>query len=241
MKSKKQSGGQTAAREAPETQESQEIQGSREEMEPADFNELPEDASDKKVVGGENKDTPDREAASDEAGSLRQTIAEMSVELEEARGRILRMQADFENARKRMERDTERSLKFAVESFARQLLETKDNLERALLTVDGSDDIGAGLILTLKNLKTVFDDHRIEEIAPIGEAFNPELHEAVGMQNSGEYDPNTVMTVVQKGYKLHERLLRPARVIIAAADVNETEDAANGGEAEQNNTSGHPE
>ena len=181
---------------------------------------------------GDNGEAED--AVADETDALRRALEAREAELKTAQERMLRLQADFENSEKRMKREMERALKYAVGAFAQQLLEVKDDLERALQTADEQSEVGEGLVLTLKktlnDLDALFARHRIEEIMPEGEAFDPELHEAVGMQDSGEHDPNTVMKVIQKGYQMDQRLLRPARVIVAKAVVDRTAEGGQQGE-----------
>ncbi len=132
--------------------------------------------------------------------------------------KILRMQAEMDNLRKRTERDVSNAHKYAVEKFANELLQVKDSLELGL----GAEDIDVaklqeGTELTLKMLRNAFEKFSIEELNPVGEAFDPNLHEAMTMQESTEHEPNTVLTVMQKGYTLHGRLMRPAMVIVAKA------------------------
>jgi molecular chaperone GrpE len=105
-----------------------------------------------------------------------------------------------------------------VEKFANELLQVKDSLELGLSAEDiDVAKLQEGAELTLKMLGNAFEKFLIEEINPTGEAFDPNLHEAMTMQESAEHEPNTVLTVVQKGYTLHGRLIRPAMVIVSKA------------------------
>ncbi len=153
--------------------------------------------------------------------------AEVSLqdELEEARNqtgeyhdKVLRMQAEMENLRKRAERDVSNAHKYAIEKFASELLAVKDSLE---LGLDAGEAEAAKLLegtaLTLKVLASALQKFAIEEVDPLGEAFDPNLHQAMTTQESREHEPNTVIQVMQKGYTLHERLLRPAMVIVSRA------------------------
>lgn len=135
---------------------------------------------------------------------------------------LLRARADLENLRKRSQRELEQAHKFAIERFAEELLGVKDSLEMGLAAAaeGGKVDLAKlleGKELTLKLLNQVFEKHGIKEIDPAGERFNPELHEAMTVQPSSDQEPNTVLTVIQKGYLLNERLLRPAMVVVARA------------------------
>jgi molecular chaperone GrpE len=132
----------------------------------------------------------------------------------------LRLQADIENLRKRNERDLVNAHKFALEKFAVDLLPVKDSLEMGLAAAGENADVAGlkeGGELTLKMLISVMDKHNINEVNALNEKFNPEYHEAMSVQERADVKPNTVVTVVQKGYLLNERLIRPAMVIVSKA------------------------
>jgi len=135
--------------------------------------------------------------------------------------KLLRAQAELENVRRRAERDLESAHKYALERFAGELLPVKDSLELGLAAASGeAEDIARlreGIELTLKMLTTAMEKSGITEVDPLGEAFNPELHQAMSMQATADQAPNTVIAVMQKGYLLNERLLRPAMVMVAKA------------------------
>jgi molecular chaperone GrpE len=135
------------------------------------------------------------------------------------RDAMLRMQAEMENLRKRLIRDLEKSRRFALEGFMKDLLQVRDTLERGLEIVDQSttvETLKEGKELTLKMLNKVMNDHGLEVIDPKGETFNPELHQAVAVLPSAQHDDNTVLEVLQKGFRLHDRLLRPAMVVVSS-------------------------
>jgi len=139
-------------------------------------------------------------------------------ETEEHKNKHLRAVAELENVRRRAQRDVENAHRYGMERFARELLGVKDSLEIGLQAVEDSPagSVAAdGFSATLKQLSQSLGKFGIAEIDPAGEVFNPELHEAMAMQPSDDQDPGTVITVVQKGYTLHDRLLRPARVIVS--------------------------
>ena len=147
-----------------------------------------------------------------------QELEEAQQQASDYHEKMLRMQAEMENLRKRSERDLSNAHKYSIEKFASELLQVKDSLELGL----GVGDVDAvnlqeGAELTLKMMASVLKKFTIEEIDPCGEIFDPNLHQAMTMQASVEHEPNTVITVMQKGYTLHGRLLRPAMVIVAKA------------------------
>lgn len=142
-------------------------------------------------------------------------IAELEAALEEAKANVLYVKAEGENIRRRAMEDIDKARKFALEKFSNELLAVKDSLDAALL-IEASDvqSYKDGVELTAKQLASVFDKFNIEEINPVGEKFDPNKHQAISMlENSGE--PNTVINVLQKGYTLNERVLRPALVMVA--------------------------
>lgn len=162
------------------------------------------------------------------AGSGDEAAAELSrlrEELEQTRKALseadLRAQAEIQNMRRRVEREVANAHKFAVEKFAGEIITVADSLERALAALDADNDALApareGTELTLKVLLDVFGRFNVEQIDPRGQAFNPEQHEAMAMVPQPEAEPNSVVDVLEKGYALNGRLLRPARVVVAKA------------------------
>ncbi|MDH5182337.1 MAG: nucleotide exchange factor GrpE [Gammaproteobacteria bacterium] len=134
----------------------------------------------------------------------------------------LRSQAEMDNMRRRAEKDLESAHKFGLEKFASELLPVKDSLELGLAAVEENSDeavekLREGTELTLKMLGTALEKFGIKEINPVGEVFNPEQHQAMTMQESAEAAPNTVLIVMQKGYLLNERVMRPALVVVSKA------------------------
>ncbi|MFU8837609.1 MAG: nucleotide exchange factor GrpE [Thiohalomonadaceae bacterium] len=134
---------------------------------------------------------------------------------------LLRVQADLENTRRRAAQDVEKAHKFGLEKFAQELLPVKDSLELGLAASTSDDEAVAklreGMELTLKMLSSCMEKFGIKEVNPLGEPFNPEWHQAMTMQESAEHAPNTVMLVMQKGYLLNDRLMRPAMVVVSKA------------------------
>jgi len=152
-------------------------------------------------------------------------IAELEAQLKELQQRerdsLLRAKAEVENIRRRTELDIEKAHKFALEKFTGELLPVIDNLESALDLADKSNSELAGLIegveLTLKSLLDAVRKFGMEVVSDIHVPFNPELHQAMTMMESEELEPNHVMMVMQKGYTLNGRLLRPAMVAVSKA------------------------
>ena len=161
---------------------------------------------------------PAAEPGDDELEELKQALAAAEQEKVLHRDAMLRMQAEMENLRKRLIRDLEKSRRFALERIMKDLLQVRDSMERGLEADVGSSTAASlleGQALVLKMLAKVMQDHDLELIDPMGEPFNPEFHEAVAVQPSEELEENSVMEVLQKGYKLHDRLVRPAMVVVS--------------------------
>ena len=167
---------------------------------------------------------PRPETAAEESGKA---MAEASPEAELAEARekaeenwnlYLRAAAEVENVRKRATRDVENAHKFALENFSRELLAVVDSLEMGLAATDDADPaaLREGSEATCKLLKTTLERFGIAEVDPEGEPFDPEMHEAISMMPAENVEPGSVAQVIQKGYALNGRLLRPARVIVAA-------------------------
>jgi len=153
---------------------------------------------------------------------------ELTALLEDARGKAdahwdqcMRLQADIENLHKRGERDLANAHKYGLERFAAELLPVKDSLEMGLAAFDTDnaeiEKLKEGVELTLQMLGNALERFEIKEVNPQDEPFNPDFHQAMSMQPRDDVAPNTVVTVVQKGYQLHDRLIRPAMVIVSQA------------------------
>jgi molecular chaperone GrpE len=149
--------------------------------------------------------------------SLEDALVKAEATAEENWSKYLRVVAELENVRKRAARDVEKARRFGVEGLAAELLTVADSLEMALETgvQAPAESLLEGGRATLKQLLTGMEKYGVTAVSPEGEPFDPKLHEALTMQESTTAEPNTVITVVQKGYELNGRLLRPARVIVA--------------------------
>lgn len=142
-------------------------------------------------------------------------ITELEAALAEAQASVLYTKAEGENIRRRANDDIEKARKFALEKFSNELLAVKDSLDAAVL-IEATDvkSYKDGIEITIKQLTSVFEKFNIAEVNPLGEKFDPNLHQAISvLENSGE--PNTVTSVLQKGYTLNDRVLRPALVTVA--------------------------
>ena len=180
-----------------------------------------EDAVDEATEEAQADAPAAEDAGQDAAGQAQEPDEELAAaraKAEENWDRYLRAAAELDNVRKRAARDVEIAHKFALERFGKELLAVRDTLEMGLAAADNAtvESLIEGKNATLKLLTTVMSQFGIEEVDPAGEPFDPEFHEAISMQPSDDVEPGSVLTVVQKGYTLNGRLLRPAMVIVAA-------------------------
>lgn len=156
----------------------------------------------KENANGENQETDDQSN-------------DLLEQIEDLKNQVLYAKAEAENIRRRSYEEADKTRKFAIEGFSQELLSVKDSLEASL----GSDNVDNkilidGVELTLKQLNAVFEKFNIVEINPIGEKFDPNEHQAMSMVESKEQESNTVLSVLQKGYKLNDRVIRPAMVSV---------------------------
>ncbi|AJP48088.1 molecular chaperone GrpE [Rugosibacter aromaticivorans] len=149
--------------------------------------------------------------------SLEELLRQAELTSAEHHDAWLRAKAETENVRRRALEDVARAGKFAVEKFATELLAVKDSLEAALANENqNAENLKAGVELTLKQLSAAFEKSHLVEISPLGEKFDPHKHQAIS-QTEAEGEPNQVLSVLQKGYTLHDRVIRPALVIVSKA------------------------
>ena len=151
---------------------------------------------------------------------LLEKLAEAEAAAARAKDDLLRVQAEMQNLRRRTEQDIEKAHKYGQEKFSVELLSVLDNLERALAAASDHEDetvkaIYEGVDLTLKSFIDCFTKFKIEAVDPMGEPFDPELHQAMSIQENPDVEPNTVIAVMQKGYTLHGRVIRPAMVMVS--------------------------
>jgi molecular chaperone GrpE len=149
--------------------------------------------------------------------SAEELLARAEQQVREHQEAFLRAKAETDNIRKRAQIDVQNAHKFGVESFASALLPVKDSLEAALAAENNTvETLRGGVELTLKQLVTAFEKFSLTEIDPLGQKFDPHRHQAMSMVQA-DAEPKTVVQVLQKGYTLHERVLRPALVCVAKA------------------------
>ena len=184
----------------------------------------PEDNDSQQDSAGE--EAPDEGVDIEDELDTDAQLAELQAKADENWDRYLRAAAEVENIRKRASRDVEQARKYALENFSRELLAVKDSLEIGLEHAESTDaeSLLAGSEATLKLLAGTLEQFGVTELDPEGEPFDPEQHEAMTMQPSADAEPGSVLTVIQKGYALNGRLLRPARVIVACAEPAEPGD-----------------
>lgn len=171
-------------------------------------------------IGTNSAETPSETIEIDPLDVANARIAELEAYIAGADAReqdiALRARAEIENVRRRAEQDVEKAHKFALEKFSKELLNVVDNLERGLQALEGADEsVKSGVELTHKGLVSTLAQFGVEAVGVVGEAFNPDLHQAISMQPAEGIEPNHISVVLQKGYTLHGRVIRPAMVMVA--------------------------
>jgi molecular chaperone GrpE len=169
------------------------------------------------LEGDEQPFTSDPAPAAAEIETLRKAVADAQEATRSQRDQYLRALAELDNVRKRAERDIESAHRYALERFVGELLPVRDGLEQAVRQGNQADTrvLIEGQQATLKLLDRALDKASVKILDPVGDKFNPAQHEAVLMQPSDTSEPDRVLQVVQTGYELNGRLLRPARVIVS--------------------------
>jgi molecular chaperone GrpE len=170
------------------------------------------------ITNGEPFSTPGNDRQSDAAApasDLEERLKQAELAAQEHHDAWLRARAECDNVRKRSQTEIANAHKFAVENFASELLAVKDSLEAALASDNATAaSLRSGVELTLRQLKSVFDKFSLREINPAGQKFDPHQHQAISTVEA-DAEPNTVVQVLQKGYLLHDRVIRPALVTVA--------------------------
>ncbi|NGZ13207.1 nucleotide exchange factor GrpE [Vibrio aestuarianus] len=150
---------------------------------------------------------------------LEAALLSSEAKIQEQQDTVLRAKAEVENMRRRSEAEIDKARKYALSRFAEELLPVLDNLERAIQAADADNEVIKPLVegveLTHKTFVGVIEKFGLKEINPEGEVFNPEFHQAMSIQESADHEPNTVMFVMQKGYELNGRVVRPAMVMVS--------------------------
>ena len=181
--------------------------------------ELEQDLQSQEVDVEEQKNTED--PLEEAIARVQELEAQLAETAKKEQDLLLRTRAEIDNIRRRTEQDVEKAHKFALEKFAKDILNTIDNLERALATPANTEDetvkaLFDGVELTLKELLATVVRFGVEPVGVVGEVFNPDLHQAISMQPMEGFETNQITTVLQKGYLLNGRVIRPAMVMVAA-------------------------
>ena len=181
--------------------------------------ELEQDLQSQEVDVEEQKQTED--PLEEAIARVQELEAQLAETAKKEQDLLLRTRAEIDNIRRRTEQDVEKAHKFALEKFAKDILNTIDNLERALATPANTEDetvkaLFDGVELTLKELLATVARFGVEPVGVVGEVFNPDLHQAISMQPMEGFETNQITTVLQKGYLLNGRVIRPAMVMVAA-------------------------
>jgi molecular chaperone GrpE len=189
-----------------------------------DPQDMEQEETDINTDAGEAKaQSSEGDAAEDEMShdELLLTLQDARTKADEHWNQLLRTRAELENYKRRSERELENAHRYGLEKVAKELLPIKDSMELGLAAAEGvgddSEKVKEGIELTLKMFDSLMEKIGITEINPEGEKFNPEFHQAMTMQEAPDREPNTVLTVFQKGYLLNDRLIRPAMVVVSAA------------------------
>lgn len=157
----------------------------------------------------------------DQIEILNKALKEAQEKVDDHWQRLLRKEAEFQNIQRRMQQDVDNARKFGIERFAVEVLQILDSVEQGLTFAQNGQttiqNLAEGMTLTHSMLMNVLDKEGIKVIDPQGQVFDPTYHEALSMQETADLEPNKVVAVIQKGYMLHNRLLRPARVIVSKA------------------------
>ncbi len=191
------------------------------------FEESPEDndqsaANDpENAAGNERHDkSPDAEQKPAESQQDNEDAEDAARQVAQMKEAMLRLKADMDNREKRLEREMAKTRKFALESLMRDLVQVLDSMDQAIAAgeAETGKDVPEGMELVRKQALQVLGSHGLEALVPDGEKFDPTWHEAMATQPSDEHEPDAIVRVLQKGYRLNDRLIRPARVIVASSD-----------------------
>ena len=161
----------------------------------------------------------------DATGGETSEVDALKAQVQQFQEQMLRSQAEMQNVRRRAEIDVEKAHKFALEKFVKELLPVADSLEKAVESTEGHDESGElvasireGVEMTLSLFMSSLKKFNVEQINPVGAPFDPQHHEAMSMVPAPDAEPNSVVAVVQKGYLLNGRVVRPAMVVVAKAE-----------------------
>ena len=186
-----------------------------------------EETSDKdRVSEKSNSGEEKKQACQDQLKEIQAELETAEQEAKETYDRFLRVSAEFENYKKRSAREMDDLRKYANQFLIVEMLAVVDNLERALNSSNGNSSndkcMADGVNLTLKEILKVFEKFNVKPIESIGQSFDPNFHQAMMQEETDDYPENTVITELQKGYMIHDRLLRPSMVVVAASKAKNT-------------------
>lgn len=174
-----------------------------------------------RVLKKSNSEKTKPDVAGDPLEEIQRELESARQETKETYDRFLRISAEFENYKKRSTREMDDFRKFANQSLIKEMLAVVDNLERALISSNGNSSVDKcmtdGVNLTLREILKVFEKFNVKPIESIGQPFDPNFHQAMMQEETDDYPENTVITELQKGYMIHDRLLRPSMVVVAAS------------------------
>jgi molecular chaperone GrpE len=203
---------------------------SNEQQTTPDTEQQAEPSEQEQVVGATEAGDQPADAVEEQQASPEAQIEELQQQLAETKDNALRTLADAQNIKRRAEKDIDNARKFALEKFAADLLAVADNLERAVDINDKDHELLKPLVegveLTQKSLVDVLAKHNVVQLDPVGEPFDPQFHQAMSMVENPDVEPNTVTLVMQKGYTINERLLRPAMVMVSKAVAGSVDEKA---------------
>ncbi|GJM14398.1 MAG: protein GrpE [Pseudohongiella sp.] len=216
----------------PDTESPQDEQASEQpDVTNAENPEVTEDAAAEEAPAEPKVELRDMDPDEMSVEQLHESVEEARAAEAMAKDEVLRVQAEMQNLRRRTEQDVEKAHKYGQEKFSSELLPVMDNLERALAAADGIEDetvkaIADGVQLTLKSFTDCFKKFNIEVVDPMGEPFDPQVHQAMSMVENPNVEPNSVIAVMQKGYTLHGRVIRPAMVMVSKASSPKIDEEA---------------
>ena len=199
-----------------------------------DITEEISDPVEEEAIQGENDtieieddtETDDTETPEDAVEDIETRLEKAEEEAKENYDRFLRVSAEFDNYKKRTSREMSEFRKYANESLIKELLSVVDNMERAIVSANSEENAGNGIIegvdLTVKEILRMFDKYYVKPIQAVGEPFDPAFHQAVMQEESEDQPENTVLSELQKGYMIHDRLLRPAMVVVSKQKSEKT-------------------
>lgn len=180
------------------------------------------------IAGAESEDSVQQDSTSDSAGPGSADLASVQAERDQYLDKLQRANAELENFRRRVQREAELSARYSSLPLIRELLPALDNVARTIQAAEQTgkiEDLIQGLQMIMAQFDQVFGNHSAKPIPAVGEAFDPNLHEALQQVPTDEHPPMTIIQELERGYNMHDRVIRPSKVIVACALPEETKDA----------------